>query len=88
MRAQGWEEPLQRAGCWGIQLVTAPAAAPTGSRQGKEGALVYDFAGEAGPQRPTHARGRAVGHGGVGQGLPSSLVLSALLWSVFLPNWV
>lgn len=47
VRAQGREEPLRRAGLWGVQLVPAPAAAPAGSRQRKEGASVYDFAGMA-----------------------------------------
>lgn len=47
MRAQRWEEPLQWAGGWGVHLVTAPAAAPAGSWQREEGALVYDVAGMA-----------------------------------------
>lgn len=46
-RAQRREEPLGRAGVRGVQLVAAPAAAPAGSRQGEEGALLYDFAGMA-----------------------------------------
>lgn len=68
MWTQGREEPLQRAGPGGGQLVTAPAAAPAGPRQGEEGASVSDLAGMACPQRPKHAHGRAVGNDGVVQG--------------------
>lgn len=64
VRTQGRKEPLQRAGPGGVQLVTAPAAAPAGPRQGEEGASVSDLAGMACPQRPEHAHGRAVGNDG------------------------
>ena len=52
MWAQGQEEPLQRAGHRGVQLVAAPAAAPAGSRQGEEGAALSDSAGMAWPLTP------------------------------------
>lgn len=47
MWAQGREDPLQWVGLWGVQLVTAPAAASAGSRQREKGAFLYDFAGMA-----------------------------------------
>ena len=56
-RAQGWEKPLRWAGPGGVQLVTAPAAAPAGPRQGTEGAPLHDSAGAAWPQCLANARG-------------------------------
>ena len=84
-RAQGREEPLRRAGPWGVQLVAAPAAAPAGPRQGTEGAPLHDFAGAAWPQCLRNARGdtpqtllhggepwdMAAGRGGAGPALTS-----------------
>lgn len=86
MRAQGREEPLQRAGRRGVQLVAAPAAAPAGSRQGKEGAVVSDSAGMAALCLPrmrvgtcAWLLGGALDGVGVVQGPPSPPLISAAL---------
>lgn len=87
MRAQGREEPLQRAGRRGVQLVTAPAAAPAGSRQGKEGAVVSDSAAGMAVLRLPRLRGGtcvwlrwgALDGGGVPRGPPLPPPVSAAL---------